>query len=231
MAYTLEQFKGSMAMLYEGALLAVLVVWLFLRDWRATLVAASALPLSILPAFAAMWWLGYSLNTLTLLALAVVVGILVDDAIVEVENIERHRRMRKPTMQATADAVNEIALAVIATTATLVVVFVPTTLMGGVPGLFFKQFGWTAVIAVLASLMVARLITPIMAAKLLKPGMHAANKHDGPLMSRYLQVVDWSLHHRGKTMAAAAPSSSARWRCCPSSPRGWYPRRTGASPR
>lgn len=107
-----------------------------------------------------MWWLGYSLNTLTLLALAVVVGILVDDAIVEVENVERHRRMRKPTMQATADAVNEIALAVIATTATLVVVFVPTTLMGGVPGLFFKQFGWTAVIAVLASLMVARLITP-----------------------------------------------------------------------
>ncbi|CAD2249712.1 efflux RND transporter permease subunit [Xanthomonas arboricola] len=203
-AYTLEQFKGSMAMLYEGALLAVLVVWLFLRDWRATLVAASALPLSILPAFAAMWWLGYSLNTLTLLALAVVVGILVDDAIVEVENVERHRRMRKPTMQATADAVNEIALAVIATTATLVVVFVPTTLMGGVPGLFFKQFGWTAVIAVLASLMVARLITPIMAAKLLKPGMHAANKQDGPLMRRYLRVVDWSLHHRGKTMAAAA---------------------------
>ncbi|MCD9004970.1 efflux RND transporter permease subunit [Luteimonas sp. XNQY3] len=222
-AYTLEQFKGSMAMLYEGALLAVLVVWLFLRDWRATLVAASALPLSILPAFAAMWWLGYSLNTLTLLALAVVVGILVDDAIVEVENIERHRRMGKPTMQATADAVNEIALAVIATTATLVVVFVPTTLMGGVPGLFFKQFGWTAVIAVLASLMVARLITPIMAAKLLKPGTHAANEQDGPLMRRYLRVVDWSLHHRGKTMAAAAAFFIGSMALLPFIPTGLVP--------
>ncbi|THF64898.1 efflux RND transporter permease subunit [Pseudothauera nasutitermitis] len=222
-AYTLEQFQGSMAMLYEGALLAVLVVWLFLRDWRATLVAASALPLSILPAFAAMWWLGYSLNTLTLLALAVVVGILVDDAIVEVENIERHRRMGKPIMQATADAVNEIALAVIATTATLVVVFVPTTLMGGVPGLFFKQFGWTAVIAVLASLMVARLITPIMAAKLLKPGTHAANEQDGPLMRRYLRVVDWSLHHRGKTMAAAAAFFVGSMALLPFIPTGLVP--------
>jgi multidrug efflux pump subunit AcrB len=202
-AYTLEQFDGSMAMLYEGAILAVLVVWLFLRDWRATLVAASALPLSILPAFAAMWWLGYSLNTLTLLALAVIVGILVDDAIVEIENIERHRRMGKSTMQATADAVNEIALAVIATTAALVVMFVPTTLMGGIPGLFFKQFGWTAVIAVLASLMVARLITPIMAAKLLKPGAHVTSEQDGPIMRRYLKLVTWSLHHRGKTLAAA----------------------------
>ncbi len=95
-SYTLEQYAGSMSMLYEGALLAVLVVWAFLRDWRATLVAAAALPLSILPAFAAMAWLGYSLNTLTLLALAVVVEILVDDAIVEVENIERHSRMGKP---------------------------------------------------------------------------------------------------------------------------------------
>jgi multidrug efflux pump subunit AcrB len=222
-AYTLEQFDGSMAMLYEGAILAVLVVWLFLRDWRATLVAASALPLSILPAFAAMWWLGYSLNTLTLLALAVIVGILVDDAIVEIENIERHRRMGKSTMQATADAVNEIALAVIATAATLVVVFVPTTLMGGVAGLFFKQFGWTAVIAVLASLMVARLITPIMAAKLLKPGAHATTEQDGPLMRRYLQLASWCLHHRGKTMAAAAAFFIGSMALLPFLPTGLVP--------
>jgi multidrug efflux pump subunit AcrB len=222
-AYTLEQFDGSMAMLYEGAILAVLVVWLFLRDWRATLVAASALPLSILPAFAAMWWLGYSLNTLTLLALAVIVGILVDDAIVEIENIERHRRMGKSTMQATADAVNEIALAVIATTTTLVVVFVPTTLMGGVAGLFFKQFGWTAVIAVLASLMVARLITPIMAAKLLKPGTHATSQQDGPLMRRYLQLARWCLHHRGKTMAAAAAFFIGSMALLPFLPTGLVP--------
>lgn len=222
-AYTLEQFNGSMAMLYEGAILAVLVVWLFLRDWRATLVAASALPLSILPAFAAMWWLGYSLNTLTLLALAVIVGILVDDAIVEIENIERHRRMGKSTMEATADAVNEIALAVIATTATLVVVFVPTTLMSGVAGLFFKQFGWTAVIAVLASLMVARLITPIMAAKLLKPGTHTANEPDGPLMRRYLRLASWCLHHRGKTMAVAAAFFIGSMALLPFLPTGLVP--------
>lgn len=222
--YTLEQFHGSMAMLYEGAILAVLVVWLFLRDWRATLVAASALPLSILPAFAAMWWLGYSLNTLTLLALAVVVGILVDDAIVEIENIERHRRLGKPTMAATADAVNEIALAVIATTATLVVVFLPTTLMGGVAGLFFKQFGWTAVIAVVASLVVARLITPIMAAKLLKPVAHAQEaEQPGRLMQRYLRLVSWSLAHRGATVAMAAGFFAGSLALLPLIPTGLAP--------
>lgn len=203
-AYTQEQFEGSMSMLYEGALLAVLVVWLFLRDWRATLIAASALPLSILPAFAVMWWLDYSLNTLTLLALAVVVGILVDDAIVEIENIERHRRMGKTAFQATADAVNEIALVVMATTATLVVVFVPTTLMGGIPGLFFKQFGWTAVIAVVASLMVARLITPIMAAKFLTSRPTGdPEPATGTLTAGYLRLVQWSLRHRAATLGAA----------------------------
>jgi multidrug efflux pump subunit AcrB len=201
-AYTLEQFDGSMAMLYEGALLAIVVVFLFLRDWRATLIAAAALPLSILPAFAAMYWLGYSLNTLTLLALAVTVGILVDDAIVEIENIERHRRVGKPVLNAVNDAVTEIALAVIATTMALVVVFLPTALMGGVPGLLFRQFGWTAVIAVLASLLVARLLTPMMAAHLLK-GHLRSESSDGRFMSWYLDAVRWCLDHR-KTTAAAA---------------------------
>ena len=200
--YTREQYRGSMQMLYEGAILAVLVVWLFLRDWRATLVAASALPLSILPAFAAMHWLGYSLNTLTLLALAVIVGILVDDAIVEIENIERHRRMGKSILQATGDAVTEIALAVMATTMTLVVVFVPTALMSGVPGLLFKQFGWTAVIAVLASLLVARVLTPVLAAWLLKPqAIH--EERDGWVMRHYLRTMRWCLAHRRLTLAAA----------------------------
>ncbi|MBL8471877.1 MAG: efflux RND transporter permease subunit [Rhodocyclaceae bacterium] len=202
--YTAEQYKGSMYMLYEGALLAVLVVWWFLRDWRATLISASALPLSILPTFAVMNWLGYSLNTLTLLALAVIVGILVDDAIVEIENIERHSRMGKPIRQAAAEAVNEIALAVMATTLTLVVVFLPTALMRGVSGLFFKQFGWTAVVAVLSSLLVARLLTPMMAAYLLKPHATAAAARDGVLMTRYLTWVRWCLAHRWTTFAAAA---------------------------
>jgi len=203
---TREQYEGSMRMLYEGALLAVLVVLWFLRDWRATLIAASALPLSILPTFVAMSWLGYSLNTLTLLALAVIVGILVDDAIVEIENIERHRLMGKPIKQAAGDAVTEIAMAVIATTMTLVVVFLPTAMMSGIAGMFFQQFGWTAVVAVLSSLLVARLLTPMMAAYLLKDaaGAHPAKAQagDSPLMTRYLGWVRWCLAHRHITMVA-----------------------------
>ncbi|WP_122284647.1 efflux RND transporter permease subunit [Pseudomonas syringae group genomosp. 3] len=198
--YTHEQYEGSMHMLYEGALLAVLVVWWFLRDWRATLISASALPLSVLPTFLVMNWLGYSLNTLTLLALAVIVGILVDDAIVEIENIERHSRMGKPIKQAAGDAVTEIALAVMATTMTLVVVFLPTAMMSGVPGLFFKQFGWTAVVAVLSSLLVARILTPMMAAYLLKPHTDHGETEDGALMKRYLSCVRWCLNHRVLTM-------------------------------
>jgi len=200
--YTMEQYRGSMQMLYEGALLAVLVVWWFLRDWRATLVATAALPLSILPTFLLMDWLGYTLNTLTLLAMAVVVGILVDDAIVEVENIARHRQMGKPVEEATRDAVQEIALAVIATTATLVVVFIPTAMMSGVPGLFFRQFGWSTVVAVLASLLVARLLTPVMAARF----MRGAVRHENPdsrLMHAYLRAVRWCLARRAATLTAA----------------------------
>lgn len=198
--YTGEQYEGSMHMLYEGALLAVLVVWWFLRDWRATLISASALPLSILPTFLIMSWLGYSLNTLTLLALAVIVGILVDDAIVEIENIERHGRMGKPIKQAAGDAVSEIALAVMATTMTLVVVFLPTAMMSGIPGLFFKQFGWTAVVAELSSLLVARVLTPMMAAYLLKTHSAQTESKDGLLMTRYLRTVRWCLGHRRITL-------------------------------
>jgi len=200
--YTMEQYRGSMQMLVEGALLAVLVVWWFLRDWRATLVAAAALPLSILPTFLLMDWLGYTLNTLTLLAMAVVVGILVDDAIVEVENIARHRQMGKTVERATRDAVEEIALAVAATTATLMVVFIPTAMMSGVPGLFFRQFGWSTVVAVLASLLVARLLTPVMAARF----MRAAPRHEaagGRLMDAYLGAVRWCLARRSATLTAA----------------------------
>jgi multidrug efflux pump subunit AcrB len=200
--HTREQYRGSMQMLYEGAVLTILVIWLYLRDWRATLVGAAALPLSILPTFAFMAWAGYALNTITLLALAVVIGILVDDAIVEIENIARHVRMGKPARKAVEDGVNEIWLAVLATTAALVVVFLPTAFMSGVPGLVFKQFGWTVVVAVLASLLVARLATPMMAAWLLKDqNLHA---DDGPWLRRYLQMVKWCLDHRGITLAVAA---------------------------
>ncbi len=199
---TREQFSGSMQMLYEGAALAILVVWLFLRNWRATLVAASALPLSILPTFVAMWWFDFSLNTVTLLALCVVVGILVDDAIVEVENIERHAANGLPIREAASHAVTEIAPAVIATTMSLVVVFLPTAMMSGMAGLFFREFGWTAVVAVLASLMVARLLTPMMAVWLLRSSPQV-ERPDGVVMSRYLAAVSWCLDHRRRTLALA----------------------------
>ncbi|MYM24186.1 MMPL family transporter [Duganella sp. FT135W] len=197
-----ENFKGSMELLYEGAILAVLVVWWFLRDWRATLVAAAALPLSVMPAFLGIYLFGYTLNTVTLLSLALVVGVLVDDAIVEIENIERHLRMGKTPMEAAMEAADEIGMAVIATTFALVAVFLPTAFMSGIPGLFFKQFGWTAVIAVLASLVVARLLTPMMAAYLLKPAIHK-EEQDGWLMTRYMRVMKWCLSHRLVTACAA----------------------------
>lgn len=197
-----DSFNGSMEMLYDGALLAVLVVWFFLRDWRATLISTVALPLSVLPAFAGMYYLGFSLNVVTLLALSLVIGILVDDAIVEVENIMRHLRMGKTPYRAAMEAADEIGLAVIATTLTLVAVFLPTGFMSGTAGLFFKQFGLTATLAVLASLMVARLITPMMAAYLLKvSGGHDIS--EGFMKRAYMHAVAWCLRHRPTTMVAA----------------------------
>ena len=198
-----ENFEGSMELLYEGAFLAVLVVWWFLRDWRATLVATAALPLSVIPTFIGLKYFGYTLNTVTLLSLALVVGVLVDDAIVEIENISRHLRMGKTPMQAALEAADEIGMAVIATTFALVAVFLPTAFMGGVPGLFFKQFGWTAVLAILASLLVARLLTPMMAAYILKPTEEREEK-DGWIMQRYMQAMKWCLQHRLVTAIASA---------------------------
>jgi multidrug efflux pump subunit AcrB len=196
-----EEYSGSMRLLYEGAILAVVVVWLFLRDWRATFVSAVALPLSVIPAFIGMYLLGFSINIITLLALSLVVGILVDDAIVEVENIVRHLHMGKTPYQAAMEAADEIGLAVIATTFTLIAVFLPTAFMSGVAGKFFKQFGWTASLAVFASLVVARVLTPMMAAYILKPLTHA---HKEPFwMSGYMRAAAWSLKHRMTTMILA----------------------------
>lgn len=220
--YTREQYKGSMNMLLEGAVLAVLVVWWFLRDWRATLVAAAALPLSIVPVFAAMHWLGFTLNTLTLLALALVIGILVDDAIVEIENIVRHVRQGKPVREAAAEAVQEIALAVVATTLTLVAVFVPTSMMNSVPGLFFREFGWTAAIAVLFSLLVARLLTPVMAVHLLSS--HNMPEHKpSQAMDAYMAMVRWCIAHRGSTVVLALAFFAGSLALVPLIPTGLLP--------
>ena len=194
-------FSSSMAMLWEGAALAVLVVWWFLRDWRATWISALALPLSIIPTFGVIWILGFSLNMITLLALAVVVGILVDDAIVEVENIDRHLAMGKPPKVAATEAADEIGLAVIATSATLAAVFIPVAFMPGIAGKFFLEFGWTAATAVIFSLMVARLLTPMMAAYQLKAKPHV--EKESKLMARYLRLVEWALANRYKTLGLA----------------------------
>ncbi len=194
-------YASSMQMLLEGALLAVVVVWLFLRDWRATWISALALPLSVLPTFGVMHLLGFSLNLLSLLALAVVVGVLVDDAIVEVENVARHRAMGKPPMQAAIDAAEEIGIAVIATSATLAAVFVPVAFMPGITGKFFREFGWTAAAAVLFSLLVARLLTPMLAAYFMKGEPRSVA--DSALMRRYLGWVEFALAHRRRALGLA----------------------------
>ncbi len=197
-----ENFEGSMSLLIEGAVLAVLVVGLFLRDIRATFVSAVALPLSIIPTFLFMQWMGFTLNTITLLSLSLVVGILVDDAIVEIENIMRHLAQGKEPLVAAREAADEIGLAVIATTFTLIAVFLPTAFMSGLAGKFFVQFGWTASIAVFFSLVVARLLTPMMAAYLLKK---PTRPHTDPFwMSAYLKAARWAFTHKGATLAMMA---------------------------
>ena len=196
-----NSFDSSVAMLREGTLLAVFVVWLFLRDWRATWISALALPLSVLPTFIVMHWLGFSLNLLSLLAFAVVIGVLVDDAIVEIENIAQHRAMGKTREQAAIDAADEIGIAVIATSATLAAVFVPVAFMPGEIGLYFREFGWTAAAAVLFSLLVARLLTPMLAARYL--GTVERSHVEPRWMPRYLTWAEAALRHRGRTVALA----------------------------
>ncbi|MBB4294191.1 multidrug efflux pump subunit AcrB [Rhizobium leguminosarum] len=198
----LDNYDGSMHMLYEGAILAIVVVWLFLRDWRATVLSAVALPLSVIPTFLIMYLAGFSLNIVTLLALSLVVGILVDDAIVEVENIARHLQMGKRPIDAALEAADEIGLAVIATTFTLVAVFLPTAFMSGIPGLIFRQFGITAAVAVLVSLVVARLLTPMMAAYFMKA--HPTEEKDGRIMRAYMAIVKAAMNHRKTTVALTA---------------------------
>ena len=198
----IDNYDGSMHMLYEGAILAIIVVWLFLRDWRATILSAVALPLSVIPTFLVMYLAGFSLNVVTLLALSLVVGILVDDAIVEVENIARHLQMGKRPIDAALEATNEIGLAVIATTFTLVAVFLPTAFMSGIPGLIFRQFGITAAVAVLVSLVVARLLTPMMAAYFMKA--HPSEEKDGRIMRAYLAIVKAAMNRRKTTVAVTA---------------------------
>ena len=210
--YTEEQYESSMAAMIEGAILAVVVVFFFLRDWRATVISAIAIPLSAIPTFWFMDMLGFNLNSLSLLALWLVAGVLVDDAIVEIENIVRHMRMGKSAYQASIDAADEIGLAVVATSLCIVAVFLPVGLMPGISGQFFKNFGLTVVAAVLTSLAVARMITPMIAAYFLHAKGEAAHG-EGWLMDRYMAVLNWTLHS-DKSIAYRAglqPAPGRRW--------------------
>jgi multidrug efflux pump subunit AcrB len=198
--FTEGNYDAAMHTLYEGAVLAVIVVFLFLRDWRATLIAAVTLPLSIFPAFWVMDLIGFSLNVVSLLAITLSTGILVDDAIVEIENIVRHIRMGKSPYQAALEAADEIGLAVIAISLTIVAVFVPASFMSSIPGQFFKQFGITVSVQVLFSLLCARLITPMLAAYFLQ-SHQPEEKPDGFIMRLYKRVLAWSIRHGFITIA------------------------------
>ena len=208
--------------LIEGAVLAVIVVFLFLRDWRATLISALAMPLSVIPTFWVMSTMGFSLNLVSLLALTLVTGILVDDAIVEIENIVRHMRMGKSPYRAAIEAADEIGLAVDRHHLTIVAVFAPVSFMGGIAGQFFKQFGLTVAVAVLFSLLVARLITPMMAAYFLRPHEHR-KRHDGSSCARYLRGSSAGRsRHKFSTLFLGLCSSPARSRSTKLLPLGFH---------
>ncbi len=191
-------YDSTMQTMLEGAVLAILVVLVFLRDWRATLITAIALPLSIVPAYWVMESLGFSLNLVTLLAITIATGILVDDAIVEIENIVRHQRMGKSAYRAALEAADEIGLAVMAITLTIIAVFTPVSFMSGVAGQYFKQFGLTVAISVFFSLLVARLITPMLAAYFMRPSGH--EEKEPRWLRGYTRLVSWSARHRFLTV-------------------------------
>lgn len=200
--FTKAQYTSSMAAMIEGAVLAIVVVFLFLRDWRATFISAVAIPLSAIPTFWFLNLIGFSLNQMSLMALGLVAGVLVDDAIVEIENIVRHMRMGKSAYQASIDAADEIGLAVVATTFSIVAVFLPVALMPGIAGQYFKVFGFTVVIAVLMSLAVARMITPMIAAYFLK-AKGEADHASGPWIGQYVDILTWTLG-RGRSAEVKA---------------------------
>ncbi len=197
--YTRGNYEAALSSLVEGAVLAVIVVFLFLREWRATLISAVALPLSVIPTFWVMDLIGFSMNLVSLLGITLVTGILVDDAIVEIENIVRHIRMGKTPYRAAMEAADEIGMAVIAISVTIIAIFAPVSFMSGVAGQYFKQFGMTVAISVFFSLLVARLITPMMAAYLMRSGGHHEVK-DGAIMRGYEVVLRAAVRHRWITL-------------------------------
>jgi HAE1 family hydrophobic/amphiphilic exporter-1 len=218
---TRDSFRATQHVLLEGMLLAALVVWFFLRDWRATLITAFAMPVSLIPTFFVIKMMGFSLNTVTLLGLTLVIGILIDDAIVEIENIEKRVKLGMRPYEAAMQGADAIGLAVVATTAAIVVVFAPVSFMTGMVGQFFREFGLTVCVAVLFSLLVARLLTPLMAAYLLSANIvHTERK---PFEGFYRNALEWALDHRIVASIAGAIMFFASIFIIPLLPSGFQP--------
>ncbi|MCA1972757.1 MAG: efflux RND transporter permease subunit [Caenispirillum sp.] len=220
--FTQTSYDSTMSTFVEGAALTILVVFLFLRDGRATVLAALTIPLSIIPTFLVIHLLGYSLNFVSLMAISLVTGVLVDDAIVEIENIHRHMAKAKSPYDAAMIAADEIGLAVVATTAVICAVFLPVSFMGGTSGQFFVEFGVTVAVAAVFSLLVARLLTPLIAAYVLKAPAHRPEATGG-WTARYRRLVEWTLDNRGKTLGIAALSLALSFGMVPFLSTGYLP--------
>ncbi|WP_392531998.1 efflux RND transporter permease subunit [Nostoc sp. C117] len=241
-----QSYQTTIDELIQASLLAVIVILVFLRDWRATLITAVALPLSMIPTFAVQQYLGYTLNNMTLLALALAVGNLVDDAVVEIENMERHMAMGKSAWEAAFDSSDEVGLAVVASSATIVAVFLPVAFMGGIPGQFFQPFGVTVAVSTIFSTFVARMVTPMMGAYLLNdkhgsrqsavgsrgylklfnfkfrlPGSKTVKTQNNRRFQPYRSLLEWALRHRLITMAIALAFFMASLMLVPLIPKGF----------
>jgi len=222
-----ESTQATIDSLIQAIILAILVIFPFLRNFRATIITALAIPLSLLGTFIVMAIFGLQLESITLLALALVIGIIVDDAIVDVENISRHLEEGVTPRQAAILGTDEIGLTVSASTITIVAVFLPVAFMGGTVGQFFKPFGLTVSASVLISLLVARTLSPVLAVFWLKPRTNLpANQEEekvGIITNYYRKLLQWSLHHRQIVIAIAILSLIAGIALIPLIPKGFIP--------
>ncbi|WP_218079301.1 efflux RND transporter permease subunit [Anthocerotibacter panamensis] len=222
--YIREATTATIEALALAIALSILVIYPFLWNWQATVISALAIPTSLLGTFIVMAVYGFNLETITLLALALVIGIIVDDAIVDVENIARHLEEGEPPLQAAISATNEIGLTVTATTLTIVAVFLPVGLMGGVLGQFFRPFGITISAAVITSLLVARTLSPLLAVHWLKPA--PARLESGAwnnFVARYRALLAWALMHRGTVLGLALLSFGGGLGLIPLISKGFIP--------
>ncbi|MCC5607202.1 efflux RND transporter permease subunit [Nostoc sp. CHAB 5834] len=226
--YIRQATKSTIDALMEAILLSIVVIFPFLWNWRATLISALAIPTSLLATFIVMAIFGFNLETITLLALALVIGSIVDDAIVDVENIMRHVDDGETPRQAALLATNEIGLTVTAATLTAVAVFLPIGLMGGVIGQFFKPFGITVSAAMLASMLVARTLSPVLAIYWLKPKPSLSPRREARIWVAFTQsyrnLLSWSLNHRKIVIGLAVLSFIAGIALIPLIPKGFIPK-------